>query len=166
MSHTKRNQIVLRALLLIPRAAQICHLVPLIASGTSQAQIETKKRGVLQRLFHRLFHRVLRCFEMFWVWSGHVCHVTWSQEWAEWGACSATCGTGVLCSVSRKLRIWSMNKLRNLEKWTCPGIPENAREKEIREARNQVKMTLVVSLVMSCYVMLCHVISCYFMLCL
>jgi len=57
-----------------------------------------------------------------------------------------------------------MNKLRNLEKWTCPGIPENAREKEIREARNQVKMTLVVSLVMSCYVMLCHVISCYFML--
>ena len=52
-----------------------------------------------------------------------------------------------------------MNKLRNLEKWTCPGIPENAREKEIREARNQVKMTLVVNLVMSCYAILRHVMS-------
>lgn len=53
------------------------------------------------------------------------------------------------------LENFEFDQRRNLEKWTRPGIPENAREKEIREARNQVKMTLVVNLVMSCYVMLC-----------
>lgn len=95
LSHTKRNQIVLRALLLIPRAAQICHLVPLIASGTSQAQIETKKRA-----------DVPRRFEMFWVWSG--------MEWP----CDVISGVGrvgcMLCHLWHGGSLLSFSKTSNL----------------------------------------------------
>ena len=60
------SEIVLRALLLIPRAAQICHLVPLIASGTSQAQIETSKLSFGVR-FRHVLQRYKRCFGLFHV---------------------------------------------------------------------------------------------------
>ncbi|CAL1127820.1 unnamed protein product [Cladocopium goreaui] len=96
LSNRSLKELFVRALLLIPRAAQICHLVPLIASGTSG------QSGV-----HAL-PPVARGF--FAQDGGHICWGTEDDEqvctlnpcpvdctmgdWTQWGTCSTTCGPG------------------------------------------------------------------------
>ena len=146
MSHTKRNQIVLRALLLIPRAAQICHLVPLIASGTSQAQIETSKLSFGVR-FRHVLQRYKRCFGLSGV--GRVgcmlCHL--------WHGGSLLSFSKTSNLINEQIeKSWEMDMSR------YPG--ERARERNTRSTKpSEDDFGCEFS-----YVMLCHVMSCYFML--